>query len=145
MMASPLTTAVDTHKALAHPARLRILAMLRGGELCVCQLIAVLQLAPSTVSAHLSELKRAGLVEERKQGRWVQYRLTDRQEEKAILDSVLSAVARDSQLRADFKLLVALRKVPLVRLCRVDYDLSKVGIRAAVVTGLAATAKEPTP
>ena len=52
---------VRTHKALAHPGRLRILAMLRGGPLCVCQMTAVLKLAPSTVSAHLSELRSAGL------------------------------------------------------------------------------------
>ena len=49
--------------------------MLRGGELCVCQLNAVIALAPSTISAHLAELKDAGLVAERKTGRWVHYRL----------------------------------------------------------------------
>ncbi len=62
-------------KALAHPARIRLLAMLDGGELCSCQLAAVLGLAQSTVSAHMAELRRAGLVEEDKRGRWVYSRL----------------------------------------------------------------------
>ena len=68
---------VRVHKALAHPVRLRILAMLRRGPLCVCQMTAVLQLAASTVSAHLSDLRRSDLVVERKDGKWVEYRLAD--------------------------------------------------------------------
>jgi ArsR family transcriptional regulator, arsenate/arsenite/antimonite-responsive transcriptional repressor len=62
-------------KALSDPSRLRALAALREGELCVCQLIALLNLAPSTVSKHLSILHEADLVESRKEGRWVHYRL----------------------------------------------------------------------
>ena len=79
-MTKPLSGTVDLLKALAHPVRLRILAMLRGGELCLCQMTAVLDLAASTVSAHLGDLKRAGLVEERKDGRWVFHRLADGEE-----------------------------------------------------------------
>lgn len=62
-------------KALADENRSRILMFLRGGELCVCQLIELLELAPSTVSKHISILYQAGLVETRKEGRWVYYRL----------------------------------------------------------------------
>jgi DNA-binding transcriptional ArsR family regulator len=62
-------------KALSDIQRLRILMMLRGGELCVCQIIAVLGLAPSTVSKHLSVLSEADLVSFRKEGRWSHYRL----------------------------------------------------------------------
>ena len=76
-MTGPLQSAIGVLKAMGHPVRLRILAMLRGGELCVCQMTALLDLATSTVSAHLADLKRAGLVTERKDGRWVFYRLTD--------------------------------------------------------------------
>ena len=64
-------------KALADETRLRALLALRGGELCVCQLIELLQLAPSTVSRHMSVLKAAGLVESEKRGKWVYYRLPD--------------------------------------------------------------------
>ena len=59
------------------PGRLRILAMLRGGDLCVCQMTAVLELAASTVSSHLGDLRRAGIVTERKSGKWVHYHLVD--------------------------------------------------------------------
>jgi len=69
---------VAAAKALAHPARLRILAMLRHAELCVCQMSTILQLAASTVSGHLNDLRRSGLVLERKQGKLVYYALDPR-------------------------------------------------------------------
>lgn len=62
-------------KALADESRSRILMFLHSGELCVCQIIDLLELAPSTVSKHVSILYQAGLVETRKEGRWVYYRL----------------------------------------------------------------------
>ena len=62
-------------KAVADESRVRVLMFLRGGELCVCQIIEMLGLAPSTVSKHMSVLAQAGLVESRKEGRWVYYRL----------------------------------------------------------------------
>src|SRR4030042_1452469 len=61
-LTKPLSRPVDVLKALAHPVRLRILAMLRGGELCLCQMRAVLDLAASPLSPHLADLTRAGLV-----------------------------------------------------------------------------------
>ena len=62
-------------KAVADPTRVRILKMLEGGELCVCQIIAVLALSPSTISKHLFLLKSAGLVNDRKEKKWVHYSL----------------------------------------------------------------------
>jgi DNA-binding transcriptional ArsR family regulator len=124
----PLSELVAVYKALGHPARLRILAMLRGGELCVCQITAVLGLAASTVSAHLSELRRAGLVVERKDGRWVAYRLAE-QAARPLLGQLGELVENDPKARADADLLRALRRVPLERLCRADLDLKRVGIR----------------
>jgi DNA-binding transcriptional ArsR family regulator len=67
---------MDMLKALADANRLRALCALRGGELCVCQLIALLDLAPSTVSKHLTILRAARLVDSRKDGRWMHYRLS---------------------------------------------------------------------
>lgn len=64
--------------ALADETRLRLVFALRHGELCVCQLIELSGLSPSTVSKHLSILRDAGLLDSRKQGRWVHYRLADR-------------------------------------------------------------------
>jgi DNA-binding transcriptional ArsR family regulator len=62
-------------KALADESRLRVLVALGGGELCLCQVVDLLGLAPSTVSRHVKELQRCGLVERRKEGRWHYFRL----------------------------------------------------------------------
>ncbi len=62
-------------KALGHPARLRIVEELRGGERCVCELVEVSAGGWSTVSRHLSVLKAAGVVEDEKRGLQVYYRL----------------------------------------------------------------------
>ncbi len=67
---------MDMLKALADENRLRVLGALKGGELCVCQLVALLELAPSTVSKHLTILRSARLVDSRKDGRWMYYRLS---------------------------------------------------------------------
>lgn len=126
-MGKPLQSTIGILKAMSHPVRLRILAMLRGGELCVCQMTALLDFATSTVSAHLADLKRAGLVSERKDGRWVFYRLTD--EEPPVLASAWKTVSKDARVEADAKLLRQIRKVDITELCRVDRDLDRLGIR----------------
>jgi len=63
-------------KALGHPARLRIVEELRGGERCVCDLVDVSEGGWSTVSRHLSVLKTAGILEDEKRGLQVYYKLT---------------------------------------------------------------------
>lgn len=61
-------------QSLEEDTRLRILALLmEAGELCVCDLIAVLQLPQSTVSRHLSHLKNAGWLQDRREGVWIHY------------------------------------------------------------------------
>ena len=62
-------------KAVADESRVRILMALEAGELCACQIQEMLDLAPSTVSKHLALLYQARLVEYRKDGRWIYYRL----------------------------------------------------------------------
>jgi len=62
-------------KALSDPSRVRALVALEGRELCLCQIIDLLELAPSTVSKHIDLLQQAGLVRRRKEGRWHFYRL----------------------------------------------------------------------
>lgn len=79
---------LDITKSLADGSRLRILMALAGGELCVCQIVELLQLAPSTVSKHMSILRQAHLVESRKDGRWMYYRLPDSQASKAVREAV---------------------------------------------------------
>ncbi|MDD3312625.1 metalloregulator ArsR/SmtB family transcription factor, partial [Pseudodesulfovibrio sp.] len=58
-------------KGLGDPTRLRALALLAGGELCVCHLMAALELPQSTVSRHMAFLRRGGWVESRRRGKWV--------------------------------------------------------------------------
>jgi ArsR family transcriptional regulator, arsenate/arsenite/antimonite-responsive transcriptional repressor len=72
-----IETFTNTTKSLSDSNRVRVLMALRNRELCVCRLIELLQLAPSTVSKHLAILKQAGLIEGRKEGRWMLYRLPD--------------------------------------------------------------------
>jgi arsenate reductase/ArsR family transcriptional regulator len=131
MTRPPLFQITQLHKALGHPARLRILAMLRGGELCVCQLTAVLGMAPSTVSAHLADLRLAGLVGERKEGRWVHYRLASDPVAGEPLESVWLGLENDPQVAADRDILGRLRSVPVAELCRAQLDLEKLGIQGS--------------
>ncbi len=63
-------------KALSDPGRVKIIKILQTKELCVCELTAVLGLAQPTVSKHLKTLEDAGLVEQRKEGPWVNYRVS---------------------------------------------------------------------
>ena len=70
-----MTGFIEITKALSDANRIRALLALRNRELCVCRIIELLQLAPSTVSKHLTILKRTGLIEGRKEGRWMHYRL----------------------------------------------------------------------
>lgn len=64
-------------KALSEPNRVRILKILQGGPLCVCEIRTALGISQPTVSSHLKVLEEAGLVTYRKEGLWVHYRLTD--------------------------------------------------------------------
>lgn len=68
---------VTITKALSDPNRVRGLLALRNGELCICQITELLNLAPSTVSKHMSVLKQADLVTSRKDSRWVYFRLSE--------------------------------------------------------------------
>lgn len=65
----------DAMKAASDPTRVRILKILEKGEMCVCQIIAVLTLGQSTVSKHLFLLRAAGLIKDRRDKKWVHYSL----------------------------------------------------------------------
>ena len=68
---------VSIFKALSDETRLRIVKLLEHGELCVCDLVAACDMVQPKVSFHLRVLKAAGLVKDRKQGKWMHYRLDD--------------------------------------------------------------------
>ncbi|MEW6249321.1 MAG: metalloregulator ArsR/SmtB family transcription factor [Planctomycetota bacterium] len=106
-------------KALSDPARVRVLAALRGGELCLCHFIALLGLSPSTVSKHLDILYQAGLVERRKAGRWCYFRLAGRGAPAAVrgaLRWVETALANVPEVEGDAARVTRLRKADVKEL-----------------------------
>ena len=108
-------------KALADLQRVRILMMLGSGELCVCQIIEVLALAPSTVSKHLSVLSTAGLVDSRKEGRWMYYRLPDGAAEafvRPVRKWLADTLEKDETIAQDAKKLTAVVSCDPGSLCR---------------------------
>jgi ArsR family transcriptional regulator len=68
---------LHTFKALSEESRLRILMLLKHGELCVCDIAENLRLTQPNISFHLSMLKDAGLIGDRKEGRWTYYSLNE--------------------------------------------------------------------
>jgi ArsR family transcriptional regulator, arsenate/arsenite/antimonite-responsive transcriptional repressor len=120
---------VEAAKGLAHPARLRLLGMLSSGELCVCQMTALLGLAPSTVSKHLSVLAHGGLVRERKEGKLVFYRLREDGLAATLLPPFLSLLDADFGAPAERSVVARLREVPISTLCAAELDLAAVGVR----------------
>ena len=107
--------------ALSDENRVRMLYALRHGELCVCQLIELMGLSPSTVSKHLSILRDAGLLDSRKEGRWVYYRLAD-QTILPMLGNKAAPIFRsleESQtVKADDKHLKQILKMDMEDVCR---------------------------
>ena len=107
-------------KALADENRVRVLLALRQQELCVCQLVELLQLAPSTVSKHLAILRQARLVESRKKGRWIFYRLAGERaarEARTALDWTLRSVGDSHKIREDGRRLKEILAVDPQILC----------------------------
>jgi ArsR family transcriptional regulator len=68
---------LNVFKALSDETRIRILKLLEEGELCVCDVVAALEMVQPKVSFHLGVLKEAGLIKDRKQGKWIHYRIDD--------------------------------------------------------------------
>ena len=77
MKRPPLTHLEALFKALADVTRLRILALLLGGEICVCHIHESLRISQPKASRHLAYLRRTGLVQTRRQGLWIYYRLAE--------------------------------------------------------------------
>jgi ArsR family transcriptional regulator, arsenate/arsenite/antimonite-responsive transcriptional repressor len=68
---------LNIFKALSDETRLRILKLLERYELCVCDIVAALDMSQPKVSFHLNVLKEAGFIKDRKDGRWIHYRLDE--------------------------------------------------------------------
>ena len=72
-----LTTEIKVFKAVADVTRLSILKLLAAGELCICEIMLALKKPQSSISHNLSILEDAGLIKERKEGKWCLYRISD--------------------------------------------------------------------
>lgn len=91
---------LEVFKALSDETRLRILKLLEKGELCVCDIVAALDLIQPKVSFHLGALKDAGLVRDRKEGKWIHYRFDDSDAFKRFLIfSVLERIPEDKTVQ----------------------------------------------
>ncbi|OQX19398.1 MAG: transcriptional regulator [Desulfobulbaceae bacterium A2] len=107
---------VRVMRALSDPGRVKIVKLLGRGELCVCELTALLGLAQPTVSKHLRVLEEAGLVRYRKEGSWIIYRLPQ-EADSVVAGEMLARLALwledDPQLRA------LLERLPEMERCRI--------------------------
>ena len=94
--------------ALADKTRLRLLNLMRGGEVCVCFFAETLETNNPKISRHLSYLNRASLVNRRRDGKWVYYRINEPTDKNAadIFAATLKMFEKDSQMNADRKRLI---------------------------------------
>ena len=97
-------------KTLSDPTRLRLLNLLAGGETCVCELTDTLRIVQPKVSRHLAQLKRAGLVDARREGKWMHYRVVEPKDRRAaqVLRNIREWLATDREMQKDRSRLVKL-------------------------------------
>jgi ArsR family transcriptional regulator len=102
-MTSTVADMEGVFKALADATRLRILGLLLTGEVCVCDIHESLRMPQPKVSRHLAYLRRAGLVETRRAGLWIHYRIGTVADPvlAAIVDAVRHALAHTDTVRRD--------------------------------------------
>jgi DNA-binding transcriptional ArsR family regulator len=106
-------------KALSDMNRLRIVAVLsRYEELCACQITELLKVTGATASRHLSILQHAGLLDSRKEGRWIYYRLVCPDPAESLFEWLEQAFNDSQQLQADAKTIDEIVSITREDLCR---------------------------
>lgn len=106
-------------KTLSDESRVRALLSVKDGELCLCQIIEVLELSPATVSKHMNILYQSGLVQRRKEGKWHFYRLANTEVTPLVrraLKWVLYELERDPAVRDDARRIRKVRRQDLEEL-----------------------------
>ena len=93
--------------ALADPTRLRLLNLMDGREVCVCYFVEILGQSQPKISRHLAYLRRAGIVEARREGKWMHYRIERPTDTGAasILDATLSSFKGSREMQTDLAIL----------------------------------------
>ena len=120
-MTNYMRAVMNITRALADQNRVRTLLALRDGELCVCQITELFGLAPSTISKHLSILAQARLVESRKEGRWIYYKLPVNGTFPAARDAVRwleRSLGKDEQVLEDARALKKILRMDPAELCK---------------------------
>ena len=115
-----MRTILSITKAMSDETRVRALMALKDGELCLCQLIDLFKLAPSTVSKHMALLLQAGLIEKRKEGRLHFYRLSGNDSAKETqwaLAWMIQSLETEDKIRKDSEILSHVREKDLKELC----------------------------
>jgi ArsR family transcriptional regulator, arsenate/arsenite/antimonite-responsive transcriptional repressor len=94
---------VQLFAALADPTRLRLLNLMNGREVCVCYFVEILKQGQPKISRHLAYLRRVGIVEARREGKWMHYRIERRADSRAdsILGATLKSFETDRSMQAD--------------------------------------------
>jgi ArsR family transcriptional regulator, arsenate/arsenite/antimonite-responsive transcriptional repressor len=89
--------------ALADPTRLRLLNLMDGREVCVCYFVEILKQGQPKISRHLAHLRRAGIVEARREGKWMNYRIERPTDAGAasILDATLASLKGSREMQSD--------------------------------------------
>ncbi len=88
-------------KALGDKVRLRILALLQEGELCVCDIMEVLQMPQSTTSRHLAHLKNAYWIKGTRKGKWMHYRINEKFQNSKLISMILEDIAELKYVKKD--------------------------------------------
>src|SRR5688572_10235747 len=108
---------VSVFQALGDETRLRILALLRQGEVCVCHIQGGLRLPQPTISRHLAYLRKTGLVEARREGVWMHYRLAALGDpvKQAVVEAALHALTHTERCETDVARMEKARATALVQ------------------------------
>jgi ArsR family transcriptional regulator len=100
---------INFFKILSDENRLRILFMLKQKNLCVCEILELLNISGATLSSHLKILKLSGIVEQKKEGRWIEYALIDKNIIK-FLDNIEDFIEDKTKIIDDNKKIKSLNK-----------------------------------
>ena len=115
MKTRPVTTLEQLFRALGDETRLRILALLAAGEICVCHIHGALAIPQPTASRHLAYLRKTGLVATRKDGLWVHYRIAVPSDPAmaSVLAATIDALRSTRGISNDRRKLSGLTSIPV--------------------------------